>query len=93
MLIGETGLNNLDGFDVTNFEILLRPEADGTNMIGTVYIRNPSVLTIAMVRLFTAPGPIPNQSPETKGWPFFRGTSPSILTSKVTTSATPPFPI
>lgn len=32
-----------------NFEILLKPEADGTNMIGTVYIPNPSVMTIAMV--------------------------------------------
>lgn len=48
------GLNKLSGFDVPDFEILVKPEADGTNMIGTVYIPNPSVITIAMVILFSS---------------------------------------
>ncbi|MCJ1359101.1 MAG: hypothetical protein MMC33_009101 [Icmadophila ericetorum] len=42
------GLNNLSGFNLTSFQILTEPEADGTNMIGTVYIPNPSVMTISM---------------------------------------------
>lgn len=42
------GLNGLAGFDVTSFSIKLLPEPDGANMIGTVYIPNPSVLTITM---------------------------------------------
>ncbi|KAL2047328.1 hypothetical protein N7G274_001349 [Stereocaulon virgatum] len=42
------GLNKLTGFNVTNFSIELTPEADGTNMIGTVYIPNPTVMTISM---------------------------------------------
>jgi hypothetical protein len=48
-------LNKLDGFDVTDFEILVKPESDGTNMIGTVYIPNPSVMTITMVSYSTQP--------------------------------------
>lgn len=42
-------MNKLAGFNVTKFSIELTPEADGTNMIGTVYIPNPTVMTIAMV--------------------------------------------
>ncbi|KAI9828748.1 MAG: hypothetical protein M1832_001853 [Thelocarpon impressellum] len=42
------GLNGLKGFDLTDFEIKLVPEPDGTNMIGKVLIPNPSVLTIEM---------------------------------------------
>ncbi|KAL9603892.1 MAG: hypothetical protein Q9219_000830 [cf. Caloplaca sp. 3 TL-2023] len=42
------GLNGLAGFNVTSFEIKLIPEPDGANMIGIVYIPNPSVLTITM---------------------------------------------
>ena len=42
------GLNGLAGFNVTSFSIKLIPEPDGANMIGTVYIPNPSVLTITM---------------------------------------------
>lgn len=49
-LIGmHSGLNKLAGFNVTEFSIKLTPEPDGTNMIGTVYIPNPTVMTISMV--------------------------------------------
>jgi len=51
------GLNKLNGFNVTAFSIELTPEADGTNMIGTVYIPNPTVMTIAMVRPLPSPFP------------------------------------
>jgi hypothetical protein len=43
-----TGLNGLAGFAVTNFSILLETQPDGANMIGTVYIPNPSVMTVEM---------------------------------------------
>ena len=43
------GLNKLSGFNVTEFSIELTPEPDGTNMKGTVYIPNPTVMTISMV--------------------------------------------
>ncbi|KAL8948649.1 MAG: hypothetical protein Q9222_005181 [Ikaeria aurantiellina] len=43
-----SGLNGLAGFNVTSFTIKLTPDPDGTNMEGTVYIPNPSVMTIAM---------------------------------------------
>ncbi|KAI4194170.1 MAG: hypothetical protein LQ346_003750 [Caloplaca aetnensis] len=42
------GLNGLAGFDITSFSIKLLPDPDGANMVGTVYIPNPSVLTITM---------------------------------------------
>ncbi|KAL8708471.1 MAG: hypothetical protein Q9220_006628 [cf. Caloplaca sp. 1 TL-2023] len=42
------GLNGLAGFNVTSFTIKLTPDPDGTNMEGTVYIPNPSVMTISM---------------------------------------------
>ncbi|KAL9584810.1 MAG: hypothetical protein Q9212_001893 [Teloschistes hypoglaucus] len=42
------GLNGLAGFNVTSFSIKLVPEPDGANMIGTVLIPNPSVMTITM---------------------------------------------
>ncbi|KAL8829767.1 MAG: hypothetical protein Q9170_006032 [Blastenia crenularia] len=42
------GFNGLPGFNVTSFEIKLIPEPDGANMIGMVYIPNPSVLTLTM---------------------------------------------
>lgn len=42
------GLNNLTGFNVTEFSIKLAADPDGTNMIGTVYIPNPSVMTLTM---------------------------------------------
>ena len=51
------GLNKLTGFNVTNFTIELNPEPDGTNMVGTVYIPNPTVMTISMV-----PPPFPPPS-------------------------------
>ncbi|MCJ1464196.1 hypothetical protein MMC07_002809 [Pseudocyphellaria aurata] len=44
-------LNNFNGFNVTSFEIKLEAESDGTNMIGTVYIPNPSVMTISFGNL------------------------------------------
>lgn len=49
-----TGLNKLTGFDVTDFHIMTEPK-NGRNMNGTVYIPNPSVMTITMVRLQTNP--------------------------------------
>lgn len=45
----DTGLNKLKGFDVTDFHIMLETK-NGRNMNGTVYIPNPSVMTINMVR-------------------------------------------
>ncbi|KAI9720411.1 MAG: hypothetical protein M1812_002917 [Candelaria pacifica] len=42
------GLNGLKGFNVTSFQILLKAEPDGANMIGKVYIPNPSIMTIEM---------------------------------------------
>jgi hypothetical protein len=42
------GLNKLNGFAITNFTILLKPEDDGSNLLGEVYIPNPSVMTLAM---------------------------------------------
>ncbi|KAJ5591318.1 hypothetical protein N7450_005290, partial [Penicillium hetheringtonii] len=44
------GLNQLKGFDVTDFHILTKKE-NGRNMKGTVYIPNPSVMTIDMGNL------------------------------------------
>ena len=43
------GLNGLKGFNLTSFEVKLQAEPDGSNMIGRVFIPNPSVMTIAMV--------------------------------------------
>lgn len=40
------GLNKLSGFNITDFQILLTPADDGSNMNGTVFIPNPSVMTI-----------------------------------------------
>lgn len=48
MLISLAGFNGLPGFNVTFFSIKLTPEPDGANMIGTVYIPNPTVLTLTM---------------------------------------------
>ncbi|KAG8531396.1 uncharacterized protein KY384_003025 [Bacidia gigantensis] len=45
---GRTGLNQITGFNVTSFSIKLTPDPDGANMVGTVLLPNPSVLTIAM---------------------------------------------
>ncbi|MCJ1361358.1 hypothetical protein MMC16_000456 [Acarospora aff. strigata] len=42
------GLNGLKGFNVTSFQILLTASPDGANMIGKVYIPNPSVMTMEM---------------------------------------------
>ena len=42
------GLNKFPGFNITSFSVKLPPEADGTNMVGEVYIPNPSVLTLHM---------------------------------------------
>ncbi|KAL9012824.1 MAG: hypothetical protein Q9173_002433 [Seirophora scorigena] len=46
--LGTKGLNGLAGFDVTLFGVKLIHEPDGVNMIGTIYIPNPSILTITM---------------------------------------------
>lgn len=42
------GLNKLKGFDVTEFHIMTTV-VNGRNMNGTVYIPNPSVMTLSMV--------------------------------------------
>ncbi|KAL9100412.1 MAG: hypothetical protein Q9163_004210 [Psora crenata] len=42
------GLNKLSGFNVTSFEIKLTPDPDGANMVGEVYIPNPSDMTLSM---------------------------------------------
>lgn len=42
------GLNSLKGFAVTSFQILLTTQPDGSNMLGTIYIPNPTVMTIEM---------------------------------------------
>ena len=58
------GLNGLKGFNVTSFQILLTASPDGANMIGKVYIPNPSVMTMEMVRPpFPLPLPLPLDSP------------------------------
>ena len=43
------GLNNLQGFNVTQAQILIVPEADGSNMVGKTMIPNPTTSTIALV--------------------------------------------
>lgn len=48
ILIPSIGFEGLPGFNVTDFSIKLIPEPDGANMIGTVYIPNPTVLTLTM---------------------------------------------
>ncbi|RDI89622.1 hypothetical protein Vi05172_g881 [Venturia inaequalis] len=47
-VITSKGLNKLKGFQVRDVKISLAPEADGTNMHGTVYIPNPSPMSIQM---------------------------------------------
>ena len=65
------GLNKFTGFNVTSFSIKLEPEADGTNMIGEVYIPNPSILTLTMGNVT-----FNNTIPATKSQPAtFIGTS------------------
>ena len=46
------GLNGLSGFNVTSFQIKVVPESDGSNLIGQVFIPNPSVMTLELVSLF-----------------------------------------
>ncbi|KAI9795456.1 MAG: hypothetical protein M1825_001459, partial [Sarcosagium campestre] len=45
------GLNKLKGFDVLSTKLMTKPAADGSNLEGTVYIPNASVLTLAMGNL------------------------------------------
>ena len=42
----------MKGFDVVDFKILTMNKPDGSNMEGTVYIPNPSVMTLQMVSQF-----------------------------------------
>lgn len=53
-------MNKLKGFDVTEFHILLETQ-NGRNMNGTVYIPNPSVMTITMVPHPLILKPIPSK--------------------------------
>ncbi|MCJ1474977.1 hypothetical protein MMC13_003637 [Lambiella insularis] len=61
-----TGMSSLSGFNVTSFQILLIPLANGTNMVGDVLIPNPSVFTFAMgnvtMNLFVAGAYIGNST-------------------------------
>ncbi|KAI9846130.1 MAG: hypothetical protein M1838_001389 [Thelocarpon superellum] len=45
------GLNNLRGFNVTQTQILLSPASDGANMLGIVYVPNPSPMTVQLGNL------------------------------------------
>lgn len=47
------GLNKLQGFKVTNYQLLSGASAGEPNMKGTVYIPNPSVMTIEMVSIIS----------------------------------------
>jgi hypothetical protein len=46
-----SGLNGLEGFNLTKFELLTTAQPDGSNSKGTVFIPNPSVCTYAMGNL------------------------------------------
>lgn len=51
VLIGDdAGLNRLAGFNITESKILAEDAPDGTNARETVYIPNPTVMTISLVR-------------------------------------------
>jgi hypothetical protein len=39
-------LNKFEGFSISDSALLLKPEADGTNLIGNAMLPNPSVLTL-----------------------------------------------
>ena len=43
-----TGLNGLEGLNITEVEVKIPAEEDGANMLGKVSIPNPSVITIHM---------------------------------------------
>ena len=55
------GLNKLTGFKILDFNILILPEADGSNMIGNVSIPNPTIMSLTMgnVTFFTFLPPSP----------------------------------
>ncbi|KAF2026486.1 hypothetical protein EK21DRAFT_74074 [Setomelanomma holmii] len=40
------GLNSLKGLNITSIRVLAPALSDGSNMVGTVYIPNPSVMTL-----------------------------------------------
>lgn len=44
----KTGLNKLEGFNVTDFNILTTPQEDGSNANGTLFIPNPTVMTVQL---------------------------------------------
>jgi Protein of unknown function (DUF3712) len=43
-----SGFNGLKGMNVTSFELLNHTNPDGSNSVGTVFIPNPTVMTLAM---------------------------------------------
>ncbi|KAF1812396.1 hypothetical protein P152DRAFT_466711 [Eremomyces bilateralis CBS 781.70] len=47
-IVESKGLNGLAGFKIESFEIKLPAEPDGSNMVGTVFIPNPSPLDFTM---------------------------------------------
>ncbi|KAI9695299.1 MAG: hypothetical protein M1820_008706 [Bogoriella megaspora] len=47
-IVTMNGLNNFEGFNITSFNLSLTPQGpDGANLIGEVFIPNPTVMTIA----------------------------------------------
>ncbi|MBA7489680.1 hypothetical protein ES702_00214 [subsurface metagenome] len=46
--IYSTGLNGLKSFSLQSFTLLNDTQADGTNAIGSVFILNPTVMSIAL---------------------------------------------
>jgi hypothetical protein len=43
------GLNSLDGFSFASAAAVFPPEADGTNLKGTVILPNPTVVSFELV--------------------------------------------
>lgn len=79
-----TGLNSLKGFNVTDFQILLDKQPDGANTNGTVYIPNPTVMTLEMVQthILFPPLSFSQRKKNSSNNPFlrdiqYRATSPS----------------
>jgi hypothetical protein len=50
LIVQTLALNKLDGFAITEMHVLSGKSSNGANFGGTVYIPNPSVMTISMVR-------------------------------------------
>ena len=47
--VARAGLNQLKGFSLVNSSLVLPPAPDGSNMVGTVMIPNPSPVSVELV--------------------------------------------